>query len=191
MEWVESIWNFLPSSSEAAETATNVQINPTQYPYKIFYKCRSKREQINPTSIQDFWQSAEINASTLASESKLKIPASDDSCLFVPVTCSISDPLWMFAAFKSEHIDEEIGVWLSPITNLEDIKLSKVRIHWWGSHCLAIAHYNLRMDISSPAVIDGLRTHWRSQTKKRQKWPRTISGQPLYSLSAQSAALRV
>jgi hypothetical protein len=47
------------------------------------------------------------------------------------------------------------------------------------------------MDISSPAVIDGLRTHWRSQTKKRQKWPRTISGQPLYSLSAQSAALRV
>jgi hypothetical protein len=35
----------------------------------------------------------------------------------------------MFAAFESEHIDEEIGVWLSPITNLEDIKLSKVRIH--------------------------------------------------------------
>jgi len=53
----------------------------------------------------------------------------DDSCLSVPVTCSISDPLWMFAAFKSEHINEEIGVWLSPITNLEDIKLSKVRIH--------------------------------------------------------------
>jgi hypothetical protein len=57
------------------------------------------------------------------------------------------------------------------------MKLSKVRIHWWGSHCLAIAHYNLRMDISSPAVIDGLRTHWRSQTERRQKWPWTISGQ--------------
>jgi hypothetical protein len=47
------------------------------------------------------------------------------------------------------------------------------------------------MDISSPAVIDGLRTHWRSQTERRQKWPWTISGQTLYSLSTQSAALRV
>jgi hypothetical protein len=55
-----------------------------QQPYKSippnisiqdFYKCRSKREQMNPTSIQDFRQSTETNASTLASESKLKIPA--------------------------------------------------------------------------------------------------------------------
>jgi hypothetical protein len=90
----------------------------------------AKESRSIPTSIQDFQQSVETNASTLASESKLKIPASsDDSCLSVPVTCSMSDPLWMFAAFKSEHINEEIGVWLSRITNLEDIRLSKVRIH--------------------------------------------------------------
>ncbi len=110
---------------------------PPNISIQDFYKCRSKREQMNPTSIQDFRQSTETNASTLASESKLKIPA------LMTIVCP---SLWLVASLilcgclqpsnqntsmkklvsgyhqlptlrisssaKSEYIDEAAIVWL-------------------------------------------------------------------------------